>query len=190
MTHHPSQAALVALLLACLPVLGIASEKPLWELGAGLTTLYFPDYPGSDQSRAYVLPFPYLIYRGDFFKADRDGVRGIFFDSDRVELNMSVGASLPVNSDENRARQGMPDLQPTVEVGPALNISLWRTSDQRYKLDLRLPVWMAITVRGGVEDIGWVFSPRLNLDILDVGGAFRLESGVASRAPVWLRTQP
>lgn len=170
MTHHRGQAALATLLLACLPVLGIASEKPLWELGAGLTTLYFPDYPGSDQSRAYVLPFPYLIYRGDFFKADRDGVRGIFFDSDRVEINMSVGASLPVNSDENRAREGMPDLQPTVEVGPALDISLWRTSDRRYKLDLRLPVRMAITVRGGVEDIGWVFSPRLNLDILDVAG--------------------
>ncbi|MBK8638720.1 MAG: MipA/OmpV family protein [Chromatiaceae bacterium] len=156
--------------LACLPVLGIASEKPLWELGAGLTTLYFPDYPGSDQSRAYGLPFPYFIYRGDFFKADRDGVRGIFFDSDRIELNISIGASLPVNSDENRARQGMPDLQPTVEAGPALDISLWRTNDRRYQLDLRLPVRIAVTVTGGMEDIGWVFSPRLNLDILDVAG--------------------
>jgi len=170
MTRHWSQTALAAMLLACLLAPAVASEKPLWELGVGVTTLYFPDYPGSDEFSPYVLPFPYFVYRGDFFKADRDGIRGIFFDSDRIEINLSLGASLPVNSDENRARQGMPDLQPTVEVGPALDIHLWRTKDQRYKLDLRLPIRTAVTVRGGVDDVGWVFSPRINLDIVDVAG--------------------
>ncbi len=170
MSQVRRQSTLVALLFVCLPGLAGADEKPLWELGAGVTALYFPDYPGSDQSSAYVLPFPYFVYRGDFFKADRDGIRGIFVDSDRIELNLSVGASLPVNSDQNRARQGMPDLQPTVEIGPALDIHLWRTGDRRYKLDLRLPVRIAVTVSGGMEDIGWVFSPRINLDIVDVAG--------------------
>jgi outer membrane protein len=170
MTRHWSQTALAAMLLACPLAPAVASEKPLWELGVGVTALYFPDYPGSDQFSPYVLPFPYFVYRGDFFKADRDGIRGIFFDSDRIEINVSLGASLPVNSDENRARQGMPDLQPTVEVGPALDIHLWRTKDQRYKLDLRLPIRTAVTVRGGVDDVGWVFSPRINLDIVDVAG--------------------
>ena len=28
----------------------------------------------------------------------------------------------------------------------------------------------AVTVKGGMDDIGWVFSPRLNLDITDVAG--------------------
>jgi len=166
--HRPSVPA--TLLFFCFAGLAGAGEKPLWEIGAGVTALYFPDYPGSDQSGAYVLPFPYFVYRGDFFKADRDGIRGIFVDSHRIELNLSVGASLPVNSDQNRARQGMPDLQPTVEIGPALDIHLWRTDDRRYKLDLRLPVRIAVTVSGGMEDIGWVFSPRINLDIVDVAG--------------------
>jgi outer membrane scaffolding protein for murein synthesis (MipA/OmpV family) len=147
-----------------------AAEKPLWELGIGMSALSFPDYRGSDESSLYAVPFPYLVYRGTFLKADRNGIRGTFFDSDRIELNLSVGASLPVNSDDNQARQGMPDLQPTVELGPSLDLNLWRTPDRRTRLDLRLPVRTAVTVKGGMDDIGWVFSPRLNLDIIDVAG--------------------
>jgi len=147
-----------------------AAEKPLWELGIGMSALSFPDYRGSDQSSVYAIPFPYLVYRGTFLKADRDGIRGTFFGSDRIELSVSVGASLPVNSDDNQARQGMPDLHPTVEIGPSLDLNLWRTDDRRTTLDLRLPVRTAVTVADGMHDIGWVFSPRLNLDITDVAG--------------------
>jgi outer membrane scaffolding protein for murein synthesis (MipA/OmpV family) len=147
-----------------------AAEKPLWELGIGVSALSFPDYRGSDQSSLYAIPFPYLVYRGTFLKADRQGIRGTFFDSDRIELNLSVGASLPVNSDDNRARQGMPDLQPALELGPSLDFKLWRTPDRRTQLDLRLPVRTAVTVKDGMHDIGWVFSPRLNLDLIDVAG--------------------
>jgi outer membrane scaffolding protein for murein synthesis (MipA/OmpV family) len=159
------------LLLVGLSAAGaFAAEKPLWELGIGMSGLSFPDYRGSDESSLFVIPFPYVVYRGTFLKADKDGVRGALFDSDRVELNVSVGASVPVDSDDNRARQGMPDLQPTVEFGPSLDVNLWRTDDRRYELDLRLPVRGAVTVIGGVDNVGWVFSPRLVLDIDDVAG--------------------
>ena len=162
---------LATLLLAGLPAgHACAAEKPLWELGAGISALSFPDYRGSDESSLYAIPFPYFVYRGTFLKADRNGIRGTFFDSDRIELNLSVGASLPVNSDDNQARQGMPDLQPTLEFGPSLDLNLWRTPDRRTRLDLRLPVRTAVTVKDGMRDIGWVFSPRLNLDITDVAG--------------------
>jgi outer membrane protein len=155
-----------------------AAEKPLWELGIGVSALSFPDYRGSDESNLYAIPFPYFVYRGTFFKADRDGVRGTFFDSDRIELNVSLGASLPVNSEENAARQGMPDLEPTVEIGPSLDLHLWRTDDRRYKLDLRMPVRAAITIAGEMKDVGWVFSPRLNLDIIDVAGLAGWDMGI------------
>jgi len=170
MSLHRRLIPLAALLLAGLPGPGFAAEKPLWELGAGISALSLPDYRGSDQSSLYAIPFPYLVYRGTFLKADRHGIRGIFFGSDRIELNLSLGASLPVNSDDNRARQGMSDLQPTVELGPSLDLNLWRTPDRRTRLDLRLPVRTAVTVKEGMDDIGWVFSPRLNLDITDVAG--------------------
>ncbi len=148
----------------------LAADKPLWELGIGASALAFPDYRGSDESGLYAIPLPYVVYRGEFLKADRNGIRGTFFDSDRIELNLSLGASLPVNSDENTARRGMPDLDPSLEIGPSVDINLWRAPDRRYKLDLRLPLRAALNVRDSLRDIGWVFSPRLNLDITGVPG--------------------
>ncbi len=147
-----------------------AAEEPLWELGVGMSALSFPDYRGSDESSFFAIPFPYVVYRGTFLKADKDGIRGSIFDNDRVDLNISVGASVPVSSDENRAREGMPDLQPTVELGPSLDLTLWRSQDQRYTLDLRLPARAAVTVMGGMDYVGWEFSPRVVLDVTDVAG--------------------
>jgi outer membrane scaffolding protein for murein synthesis (MipA/OmpV family) len=147
-----------------------AEEKPLWELGAGGTVLAFPDYRGSDQSRSYVLPVPYAVYRGEFLKADRDGVRGIFFDRENIEFNLSAGASFPIDSKDNDARRGMPDLKPTVEFGPAVDLTLWRSVDRALKLTLRLPLRSGFTVERSPAYIGWLFSPRVNLDIDDVGG--------------------
>ncbi len=62
----------------------MAREEPLWEAGIGATALDFPHYRGSGQSRGYLLPFPYLVYRGDALKADRNGLRGIFMKTDDV----------------------------------------------------------------------------------------------------------
>ncbi len=155
----------------------VAADEPLWELGAGMSALSFPDYRGSDEASFFAIPFPYVVYRGTFLKADKDGVRGSFFDSDRIDLNVSVGASVPVSSDENRARQGMPDLQPTVEAGPSLDLTLWRSHDRRYTLDLRLPVRAAVTVLGGVDYVGWEFSPRVVVDVSDFAGVTGLNLG-------------
>ncbi len=147
-----------------------ASDKPLWEIGAGVTALAFPDYRGSNQTRNYMLPLPYVVYRGEFLRADRDGVRGVFFDSRSVEIHASVGASFPVDSKDNQARLGMPDLAPTVELGPAVDVVLWRSADPLMKLTLRIPVRAGITVERSPEYIGWQFSPKLSLDVDNIGG--------------------
>ena len=66
---------LLAFLLSLLSPSALAqTERPLWEAGLGVTALSFPDYRGSDHQRGYLLPLPYLIYRGQVFRADRDGV--------------------------------------------------------------------------------------------------------------------
>ena len=169
--------AFIAIALGCLPTaassesppLGSATE-PLWEAGIGVAGLYFPHYRGSDQSRGYALPAPYLVYRGEIFKADRQGLRGIFFSNERFDLNLSVGASLPVYSNDNRAREGMPDLKPSVELGPSLDVTMWRSADLRTKLDVRLPVRVAVTVESPPRFIGGQFFPHLNLDLHDPAG--------------------
>jgi MipA family protein len=142
-----------------------ADELPLWELGVGVGGFALPDYRGSDQGRGYVLPVPYAVYRGKFLKADRHGVRGELFDSERVELNVSVSASLPVDSSRNAARAGMPDLRPSLELGPSLEFTLWRSGEGRELLELRLPVRAAFTLESSPQGIGWVATPNLNLDL-------------------------
>lgn len=172
-------AGILGITLAAAAAPGVqAKDLPLWELGLGVAGLWFPDYRGSDETRGSVLPVPYVVYRGEFFKADRNGIRGMLFNTDRLDLNISLGASQPVSSDSNRARAGMPDLKPSLEIGPSLDITLWRATDQRSKLDLRLPVRAALSVESRPRSLGWIASPRLNLDMADVGGVNGLNLGI------------
>lgn len=153
---------------ACaVPLAAHADQQPLWEAGVGAGALVLPDYRGSDESRAYLLPFPYIIYRGAFLKADREGVRAEFLDSDRIKLEIAVNASQPVRSSSNSARQGMADLKGSFEVGPSLAINLARSDDRNTRLDFRLPLSTGVTLGGGFQGIGWQSAPRLNLDVAD-----------------------
>lgn len=142
-----------------------AELKPEWELGAGVTALTLPDYRGSDESRGYVLPFPYVIYRGEKLRLDRQGVRGVFFESERFELDVSLNATPPVDSDRNRAREGMPHLDPTLEIGPRLNVTLARNRVEEWALSLRLPLRAVIaTDLSHWKAAGYTAYPHLSLD--------------------------
>ena len=115
-----------AALLALCACAAHADPRPLWELGAGAAVISFPDYRGSNEQRQYLLPLPYLVYRGEVLQVDRDKVRGLLFKRDRVELDVSVNGSVPIRSSHNAARSGMPDLDPTLELGPSSNVSAKR----------------------------------------------------------------
>jgi len=157
---------LVAILVSAAALPARAAELPLWEFGLGPIALRLPDYRGSDESRSYTYPFPYFIYRGEFLRVDREGVRGILFESARVELGLSLNGTPPTDSDKNRTRQGMPDLDPTLEIGPRLNLTLARDRAKDWQLDLRLPLRAAVAVDfPGARGIGWVFAPHLNLEM-------------------------
>jgi MipA family protein len=145
-----------------------AEQKPLWEAGLGVGGIAFPDYRGSDEMKVYPIPVPYFVYRGDFLKADREGVRGELFDREYAELSISLNATIPVSSDDNEARHGMPDLAPTIELGPSLDLHLWKSADERAKLDLILPLRAPITIESSPQSIGWSLSPRLNFDLENV----------------------
>jgi outer membrane scaffolding protein for murein synthesis (MipA/OmpV family) len=146
-------------------------QRPLWELGLGVAGLRLPDYRGSDQY-AYALPLPYVVYRGKWLKADREGARALLVDVDRVRVDVSVAASVPTRSRDNVAREGMPDLPATGEIGPNVNITLYRAAGT--KLDLRLPLRGAITFQSSPKLIGATFSPNLNLDLSEVAGGWNV----------------
>lgn len=144
-------------------------KRPLWEFGLGVGALALEDYRGADTAHVYPFPVPYFVYRGQFLRADRDGVRGVLFNRDVVELNVSVNATTPVNSGSTPARDGMPNLKPTVEIGPSIDWHLWRSDRRRVRLDLRMPLRTAVTVEERPRSIGWFFAPRLNVDFVDLG---------------------
>ena len=144
------------------------SLKPLWEFGLGPAALILRDYRGADTSHAYPLPAPYFVYRGTFLQADRDGLKGKIFDQKLVELHISASATPPVR--QNAARSGMPDLKPTVEIGPAFDTRLWRSSEDRVKFDFILSARAAFSVESSPRMVGWLIDPHLNVDISDPFG--------------------
>jgi outer membrane scaffolding protein for murein synthesis (MipA/OmpV family) len=163
---------LLAVFLVSAGKIAIARELPLWEVGMGVFPSTYPAYRGADDQLFYLLPFPYLAYRGEHLKIDRDGMRARLFDTDRVEINISVNGAIPVNSDKSDARSGMPDLDPTFEIGPSVNVVLARPWPN-HTLKLKLPVRSVIaTDFSRTEQAGWIFNPHLNLDSKDVFGGW------------------
>lgn len=77
-----------------------------------------------------------LVTMGGFPKrhrADHNGLKGKLFDRRFAELNIGSSATPPVCN--SAARSGMPNLRPTVEIGRALDLRLWRSGESRVKLD-------------------------------------------------------
>jgi outer membrane scaffolding protein for murein synthesis (MipA/OmpV family) len=116
---------------------------PLWELGLGVAAYRQANYPGSDTQSTFAVPFPYLIYRGDWLRIDRS-IQGILFESERLKLDISARGTSLIQSDEGDARYGMPDLDPLIEIGPSLSVLL---------SDLQAPyhLWVKGTVRAGYQ---------------------------------------
>lgn len=173
--------AVVAGIALCVHMTATAEDKPLWEAGLGVAAMRIPAYRGSDQRNNLVLPLPYLVYRGEFLKADRDGVRGQLFESDDIDFTISAALSPPASSRKIRAREGMPDLDANFEIGPQIDVPLWRNARQSRQLKFQMPVRAAFTVAHRSENIGWIAHPRLNLDVTDLPGLpgwnFGLQSG-------------
>jgi outer membrane protein len=146
-----------------------AEPKPLWEFGLGAGALVFNDYRGANTAHVYPVPVPYLVYRGKFLRSDHRGLRGRLLDQDRIALNLSVNGTTPVRSDS--ARHGMPDLRPTLEVGPSLDVHLWKSATALVTLDVRLPARAAFTVEASPRMVGLFLAPHVNLDIAQRRGA-------------------
>lgn len=178
-----SRLTATTLLLGYVCASAVAETRPLWEIGAGGGGLRIPDYRGADQSQSLVFPFVYPVYRGSFLRVDNEGVRGLVFSSDRFKFDFSLDANTPVDSDDNDAREGMPDLDPSVQIGPSLEIKLWDAPVGRQKLSLNLPLRGVFAVdSSGLDGIGLVASPNIRYNrkvpFLDRQWKLRLSAGL------------
>ncbi|WP_130470300.1 MipA/OmpV family protein [Candidatus Magnetaquicoccus inordinatus] len=156
-------------MLFCWPIL-VAAEatdtaKPLWEVGLGSAYFSLPHYRGSAQQSSYLLPFPYLIYRGETIKADGRSVRGILLDRERFHADLSFDLTPQTRSSDDPLRQGMPDRDPLLEIGPSLQVDLQKGGVAEGEMVWQAVVALrhAITVPD-VASHGWLLYPHLKGD--------------------------
>lgn len=162
------------------PSASLAEQVPLWEVGFGFSGLQIPDYRGSNEGKGYILPFPYVDYRGNLLKIDRKGIYSRIFQAERLRVEMSADASVPVKSQNNSARQGMPDLDPIFEIGPSLEVCLSEECKGKRVWMFRVPVRAVIASDfTRVDSAGWVVNPHLNFDGYVAGPGGTWNFGVA-----------
>ncbi|MDH5324043.1 MAG: MipA/OmpV family protein [Gammaproteobacteria bacterium] len=143
-----------------------AGHLPLWELGGGIGFLDTPHYRGSTQSEQYFVPFPYMVYRGEKLKADREGIRTELWETEDFTLDMSFAANVPVAGDASETRQGMPDLDLVLEAGVSADFGIWHqhSQDLEQKFLLKLPLRAVVSIGDPVMTYrGFVFSPYIQL---------------------------
>lgn len=137
-------------------------ELPKWELGVGAGWAWSPHYPAAEQNSTVFLALPYFVYRWERLKVGGGGLlTGRLFESERLDLTLSVGGALPAKSRDNRARAGMPNLDTMAEFGPQLDITLGEPDDRqiwKVKLPLR---GVVSTDFHGIDYRGVVFKPQL-----------------------------
>ncbi len=160
-SHHIIRTVIVIAVIALSPGVSPAGGQDeqllsLWETGAAGGFVSLPHYTGSDQLYTLPLVLPYVLYRGDFFRADRSGFKGMFYTSDRLSLDISLSLGLPVQSSDNDAREGMPDIPWTGQVGPRLVVRLY-SNDAGLDVLGRLPVRSVGDINGA--QVGWTIAP-------------------------------
>lgn len=139
------------------PAEGSIEKLPLYEYGIVGLAATIPHYRGSDEYQTYAFPLPYFVYRGEIVKADREGIRGIFWKYKQFETDISLSGNPPAEDD--KAREGMPDLDAIGEIGPALNYYFYRYGERDVLfLQANLRGAFALGFDSGleVEHEGWV----------------------------------
>jgi MipA family protein len=144
----------------CFPVRA-AESLPLWEAGVGPGAVVFPAYKGSATYRGFAAPLPYFVYRGEIFRANRDGLRANLWQSGDWSADLSLGGALPVRS-SGTLREGMPNLPPSAELGAVLEYEAYSASGGGKKISLLWPIRQALAVEnGGGHRIGLLTVPTL-----------------------------
>lgn len=163
-------------------------EKPKWEVGLAGGAGWSHHYPGADEGGRAAAIIPFFIYRTERVRLGEGGlVTGRFLDTDRVEITASIRGSLPANSDDNRAREGMPDLDTLIEIGPQVVITL-KEREEIDSLSLKLPLRAVLSTDfSNLKYRGLLFQPRLAYARDDLFGSHF--DGSASVGPIFAADQ-
>jgi MipA family protein len=155
-------AFLLALLAFVSAPVARAEERPKWEIGVGSVFYTQPDYVGSDEYRFHPIPFPWIVYRGPVLRLDRESIQTKIFGTDFVKLDLSASGQVPVDSNDNDRRHGMPDLDWIAQIGPSLQFPVTQSDDGRHTLEVDVPLRVALAIdTDNFSYEGLVASPKL-----------------------------
>ena len=147
-----------------------ADALPLWEIGVGGLGISQPAYPGASTAARQVIVLPYVIYRGEFFRAEQSGVGLRAVKTPRYEVDIGFSASLGSAAKDVPARVGMADLGTLVEFGPRLKIHLGDVSKGPTGYWLELPLRGVFDLNNQLVNRGFSFEPQLSVDLPLPGG--------------------
>ena len=165
-------APLLTLAALALPALALAQERPalpLWEIGAVGLGVSQQAYPGAAVQLQRGLALPYLIYRGQYLRADREGAGIRAIKTPDFELDIGVAGAFGFKSSALAARQGMPDIGTLVEAGPRVKWHLGAGPGSG-RLRAEFPLRGVFDLNDRLAYKGAVFEPELILDRRTAGG--------------------
>ena len=144
------------------------------ELGFGVGGMFYPDYLGSKNDNTLLIPYPYINYTSDTLNIDKDGLNKKLFNYKNVHLELSVSGSLPVKS--SGAREGMDNLDPALELGPALVYTVYQ--DKNFDIQLDLPLRAVVSTNfKEVNYRGYLSELRAEFEYDYHGYFFQLHTG-------------
>ena len=141
-----------------------AASEIEWTLGAGLAVIDYNLYPGAKSSNSLLLPIPYFTFRSPRFEIDR-GIKSFLYQSETIVLDISADFGLPVDSDESQARNGMPDLDLMLQLGPSVEFLLNDKNKNYFDVRFEVPLRAAYALDlRDVQSIGYLFEPRFSFN--------------------------
>lgn len=158
-----------------------AHAEKIWELGVGAGAINLPLYPGASKTRHFFAPLPYVRFKTKHFEVD-EGVRAYMYESESYRLLVSAGMDVSVNNDSDSSRRGMPNLNPVLQIGPALEYIFSGGKKQNYEFKLNVPMRSAIAMDfDDLQNIGWLTEPSLVYEVLrknKMGLAYKISGGL------------
>jgi MipA family protein len=133
---------------------------PLWEIGAVGVTAAQSAYPGSSETVRLALAAPFVIYRGEYFRFDRDSAGFRAIHNPDFELDIGFSGSLGSRASDTVAREGMDDLGTLIEFGPRMRWNLSAASAPG-QWRIELPLRGVFDISNGAAYRGLVLEPEL-----------------------------
>ena len=165
------------LLLNLLISLPKARADEAYKYGLGVIGIGGNQYRGSDQSKVWLFPFPYISYKTEKVEIESTFFKGTLYKRGRFAFSMSAMAGLNVDSKSNIARRGMPALDYTGEAGFEAMFSLWKSDDESMTLNFQCPIREVFSTNlKNLVPIDYFTTPYLNFIFINKKSTYRYKT--------------